>query len=308
MSNILVSGLLNIETTLKINRFPIEYYPIDYPFFGIKSTVSGVAMNIAKAEKSLGNDVTVLSFLGEDKEGERILQEVKELNINTRYILKELKESPTSIVLYDNEGKRQIYCDLKDIQDKLYNPINAEEAIEKCDIAAICNINFNRDLLKLAKIKNKIIATDVHVLSNVDDEYNRDFMEYSDILFLSDEGIEGDNVEFLSKLKDKYKMKILVLGQGKKGALIYIRDEDSFYSMESIETIKVVNTVGAGDSLFSAFINYYSKGFSPLESLKRAQIFASYKIGFNGAANGFITEEKVEELLKDRIVNVVKIK
>jgi ribokinase len=33
MSKILVSGLVNTETTVKIKEFPIPYFPIDYPFF-----------------------------------------------------------------------------------------------------------------------------------------------------------------------------------------------------------------------------------------------------------------------------------
>ena len=44
-----VSGLLNVETTVAVRDFPISYYPIDYPFFGIQSHVSGVGYNIAKA-------------------------------------------------------------------------------------------------------------------------------------------------------------------------------------------------------------------------------------------------------------------
>ena len=36
---ILVSGLLNIETTVAVRGFPIDYYPVDYPFFGVKSGV-----------------------------------------------------------------------------------------------------------------------------------------------------------------------------------------------------------------------------------------------------------------------------
>ena len=32
------------------------------------------------------------------------------------------------------------------------------------------------------------------------------------------------------------------------------------------------------------------------EALKKAEIFASYKIGFDGAANGFADEQKIEEL------------
>ena len=46
---IYVSGLLNFETILNVKSFPINYFPIDYPFFGINSVVSGTAYNISKA-------------------------------------------------------------------------------------------------------------------------------------------------------------------------------------------------------------------------------------------------------------------
>lgn len=51
MKKILVSGLINTETTVKIKSFPIEYFPIDYPFFGVNTRVSGVAYNLVKALK-----------------------------------------------------------------------------------------------------------------------------------------------------------------------------------------------------------------------------------------------------------------
>ena len=49
MRPILVSGLINIETTLQVEAFPIPYFPVRYPFHGIRSTVSGVGHNVAKA-------------------------------------------------------------------------------------------------------------------------------------------------------------------------------------------------------------------------------------------------------------------
>lgn len=299
MKNILISGLFNIETTLNINQFPVEYNPIEYKFFGIQSSVSGVAVNIAKAEKMLGNEVSVLSYIGKDMAGDNIISEIHSAEIKTNYIKRELQKSPSSIVLFDEDGRRKIYCDLTDIQDKMYNVVDAEEAIDKCDIAVLCNINFNRELLKTAKNKGKIVATDLHVLSNIYDEYNKDFMEVADILFLSDEGIPYDHKEFLLNLKNTYGAKVIVVGRGKKGAMIYLCEEDIIYDMKAVTVGKVENTVGAGDALFSAFINYYAKGFAPIEALKRAEIFASYKIGFNGAATGFINEEKVEEIYRN---------
>ena len=81
VAKILVSGLVNVETTLKVRKFPIDYYPIDYPFFGIKSTISGVAYNIVKSLISLGDDVTLTSFIGDDFEGEFVVNELKNNNI-----------------------------------------------------------------------------------------------------------------------------------------------------------------------------------------------------------------------------------
>jgi hypothetical protein len=51
---IFVEGLINVESSLKISGFPLEYYPIDYPFFGIQTNVSGNGINIAKALQDPG--------------------------------------------------------------------------------------------------------------------------------------------------------------------------------------------------------------------------------------------------------------
>lgn len=292
MAKILVSGLCNVETTLKVHKFPIDYYPIDYPFFGIKTTVSGVAYNIIKALKILGDDVTLTSFIGNDFEGEYILKELKNANIDGSFVKKELKETPTSIVLFDDEGKRQIYCDLKDIQDKVYK-LDNDLACDK-DILILCNINFNRESIK--NIKNKVIATDVHVLNDIHDEYNKDFLQYSNILFLSDEAINENYEEFIMKIENLYHNDIIVLGMGKNGSLMYVKEEDKFYHVPAVDVGEIVNTVGAGDALFAGFVHYYAKGLNPLEALKKATLVASYKICYNGGAVGHPTEEKVEEL------------
>ena len=40
------------------------------------------------------------------------------------------------------------------------------------------------------------------------------------------------------------------------------------------------------------------------EALKRAEVFASYKIGEDGAANGFTTEENIEKMYKELRFNI----
>ena len=296
MKKILVSGLINTETTVKIKQFPIEYFPIDYPFFGVNTRVSGVAYNLVKALKSLGDDVELVTMTGQDFGADYIKSEVEKAGVDTGNIKRILETTPNSVVLYAPDGKRQIYCDLKDIQDKQYQ--FETDLYEDCDIVVSCNINFNRELLTKAKSAGKIIATDVHVLGDIDDEYNSDFMSNANILFLSDENIKSDYNDFLMSIENKFGNDIIVLGMGKKGALMYVKAEDKFYELPAVDVNKVVNTVGAGDALFSGFIHFYAKGLEPIECLKRAEIFAAYKIGFDGASVGFCDEEMVETLVK----------
>lgn len=304
---ILVSGLINIETTLRVNGFPINYYPIDYPFFGIKSEVAGVAYNLSRAFQVLGDEIKLLSYIGDDEEGQRILRKLKEDNIDYQYILSELKETPTSIILYDRQGKRQIYCDLKDIQEKELLFLDMDKCIRESDIIVACNTNFNRAFIKKAKELGKTIATDVHVLSNTEDSYNNEFMEYADILFFSDEQLPCNPEIFLDKMKDTYSSRIFVIGMGEKGAMLYERSKNQKYYLQAVRAEKVVNTVGAGDALFSSFLHYYGKGYEPVHALERAQIFAAKKIEYNGASIGFCEEGQIEEIYRNIQCSVYEI-
>ena len=49
-----ICGLINMETTVRVEGFPLRYFPVTYPFNGIGSTVSGVGYNIAAALRALG--------------------------------------------------------------------------------------------------------------------------------------------------------------------------------------------------------------------------------------------------------------
>ena len=290
--HILVSGLLNTETTTAVRGFPIQYYPIDYAFFGVNTAVSGVAFNLAKALTTLGDHVRLTSMMGNDFAAAYIRDALSELGISTDCVLPKLRQTPSSVVLYDPEGRRQIYCDLKDIQETTYE--FDPSVLDGIDLVAACNINFNRPLLRLAKQAGKLIATDVHVLSNIYDAYNREFMEHADILFLSDEAVGDSYREFIEKLAAAYPSKIIVMGRGAKGAAMYLRQTGEILDLPAASAGTVVNTVGAGDALFSSFLHFYAKGFAPIEALQRAQIFAAHKITVSGAANGFVTEQIVE--------------
>ncbi len=299
MSKILVCGLVNLETTVPIENFPVNYNPVNYKFFGITTHPSGVGLNLASALTVLGDEVKLLSLCGDDTAGNAVRDCLKSQSIDDKYVLSNAKATAQSVVLYDTEGKRSIYCDLTDMQDNAYDEETFKKVSEDADIAVLCNINFSRPLLSMAKDMGLLIATDVHCLSDICDEYNKEFLQSADILFLSNESFIDCEEDFVNKLKTVTNAEIIVVGMGKKGALLYVRASDSFKAFPAVYTRPVVNTVGAGDSLFASFLHFYAKTKNPEYSLRLATVFASYKIGDTSACRGFLSEEELINLCKD---------
>ena len=165
------------------------------------------------------------------------------------------------------------------------------------DLAVLTNINFNRPLLDYFKKHGVMVATDVHILSDVDDQYNEDFLASADILFLSNEGSLGHEKEFIQEIYNKYHNHIIVMGCGEEGAIAYVGKEDKFIEKDAVAPKGVVNTVGAGDALFSGFVHYYKKTLNIEKSLQFAVIFAGIKVSASGGANGFVDEETILEYL-----------
>lgn len=45
-ARILVAGLLNVETSVRLDGFPVPYLPEDYPVDAVKTAALGVALNL----------------------------------------------------------------------------------------------------------------------------------------------------------------------------------------------------------------------------------------------------------------------
>lgn len=299
MANILVSGLINIETTMQVDKFPIEYSPVEYPFFSLDATVSGVGFNITKALTRLGHRLSFLSILGQDLAVASVRNEMSAHYIDDKYILELAAQTARSVIIFDKEGRQKILVDLKNYQNQTYPYDIAEKVMMDSDMAVLCNINFTRPMLALAKQTGKPIATDVHAISDIDDDYNREYMETADILFMSHELLPVSPQEFAKEVIAKYQPEILVIGKGKEGALLAVREDQDCKEYETIETRPVVSTIGAGDALFSCFVHNYMRTKDPYSSMQKAMVFASYKVGGRSASEGFLSSQRLNQMVQE---------
>ncbi len=300
MSRILVSGLINIETTLRSDGFPIEYIPVRYPFNGVHSSVSGVGYNLSKALTTLGHDVDFFSLIGSDLAGGQVRAALKADDISDLNIISQIEETPQSVIIYDESGRRQINVDLKNIQEQIYPAERFEQAMQQAELLALCNVNFSRPMLKIARDAGKLVATDVHTIGDLHDEYNSDYMAAANILFMSDEHLPMSPEEWAKTLFKTYQNDIVVIGLGVEGALLAVRRDGFVGRFPAVEVRPVVNTIGEGDALFSSFLHSYLRTRDPYVSIHQAILFAGYKIGGISAADGFLTADELDRLVKSR--------
>jgi ribokinase len=296
MSKILLSGLINIETTLKVDSFPVTYEPVRYPFWGVGSTVSGVGYNVAKALTTLGDEVSFLSLIGKDLLGDVVKTALVQDGIPAADVLRLLDQTAQSVIIYESSGRRQIHVDLKNIQEFAYPLDRFEAALPTCELAVLCNINFSRPFLARVQAAGKPIATDVHTIAHLDDAYNGDFMAAAHILFMSNEKLPCSPEEWAQRLQNRYGTPIIVIGLGGEGALLAVKADNFMERVPAVSTRPIINTIGAGDALFSSFVHVFSETNDPYQAIRKAVVFASYKIGETGAAQGFLTAVALNDL------------
>jgi ribokinase len=294
---VVVSGLVNLETTFEVDRFPIAYSPNEFCFHRISSDVSGVGYNVARALRTLGHEVRFVAAVGDDPPGNLIRDRLERDRIDPAHLVT-VPATPQSVILYERSGRRQSNTDLKDLQKLRYPADRFAAAIAGCGTAVMCNVNFNRPYLDVVRRAGLIIATDIHTIDDLEHPYDRDFMEAADILFMSDERLPLPPAEWLDAVMARYEPLIAVLGRGPRGALLAERDRPGGLSVPAVQTREPIGTIGAGDALFAAFLHGRLEGRSAEESLNRAAVFASYKIGAAGAAQGFLSAGDLDDWVK----------
>lgn len=294
MARIAVAGLYTLETNLRIEGFPLPYYPVTYPFHGITQAHAGVGLNVGVALAGLGHEVRLAALIGRDEPGDNLLAALPRFGLDGGHVARIASATSQSVILVAPDGNRQIHCDLKDLQDNHYPPERIDSLLADAALAVVCNINFARPLLAAARQRGIPIATDVHALSDFDDAYNRDFIAAADILFLSHEQLPCAPQEAIAALRTRVDPRILVIGLGAGGALLSERGGDTLH-VPAIAPRGVVNTIGAGDALFSAFVDQTLRGNRAALALRNAALFAGTKISESGATRGLMNASHFAE-------------
>jgi len=242
--------------------------------------------------------VRLLSLIGRDPLAALVHAALERDRIPAENVLDTLEQTAQSVILFDGEGRRQINVDLKNVQETPFPHQRYTKAASGSDLLVLCNINFSRPFLEQARKSGKRVASDVHAISELNDPYNADFMRTAQILFMSHEWLPVRPEEWVRRVWDRYGPEILVISMGVEGALLAVKKDNFIERLPAVRTRPPVNTIGAGDALFSAFLHCYAANEDAYLSLRKAMVFASYKIGATSAADGFLDQAALDDLCK----------
>lgn len=304
MAKILVLGNINIETTLAINAFPIDYAPVHYAAGGVGQSVSAVGYNLARALRVLGNEVVLLSLIGRDVAAEQIRHTLRRDAIDDRFVLDLAEATPQSVVLHDPHGRRQVHTDLKNVLDLEYPRQSFEQALDGCTALVVTNIGYARSILPLARAAGNAsgapVVTDVHAIAALNDHYNAAFMRAADILFMSHERLPMEPNAWLSQLFARFETQIGVIGMGNAGAALGVREPRAFETVAAPPVERVVSTSGAGDALCAAFVHVLLRTGDPQLAARKAVHFAAHSVQFASSSQGFLDEAGLERAFERR--------
>ena len=295
MSKILVAGILQEETIVKVDKIPIKNQPVTDVFNSIHTGIGGDAYNEAIALKWLGDEVDFFTLIGKYDSPKIVNPPSSEVHLGTDYILPKANATPAAVIFYDKERNQQIFEDIKNLREVKYDLSLFRQALPGADLVVLANANFCKPMLHAAMEAGKKIAVNIRNFKYRTETYNEEFLEAADILYLSDDNIDDDPYDFCKYIVEKYKTEILIYGMGAAGVLLYSNKLDTYVLYKPVKTNEIVNTVGAGNALFSCFLHYYNQTGDSTFSIRNALLFASYKIGFIGTSIGFMTEKQIED-------------
>jgi sugar/nucleoside kinase (ribokinase family) len=301
-SRIVVVGVASLYLTMPVERFPIPYAPTGQPPW-MRVGVGGVGSHVAQVLSGLGDQVSLCSVVGDDLAGLAIRHELARHGLDGPGVVTG-PGSSMGLILVDPDGKRAGHPFLRAV-DAVEYPLDAfDRAAQSADMAVITNTVFARALLPRAKQLNLPVAVDVHLISSLDDPYDRPWLEAADVLFCSHESLPCSPRRWISRVFARYPgCSIVAVGRGADGSMLGLRD-GTLVEAYAPPPRGVVNTSGAGDALFASFLHGWLATGNPAQALAQAVLFAGWKVGETSPIAATLSAAELERLCADHPVRV----
>ncbi|NAW52238.1 carbohydrate kinase [Elizabethkingia argentiflava] len=275
-----------------------------WDIFPDDARAGGAPFNVAYHISRMGCDAKMLSKVGHDELGKKLIDQIREWGITTEYIQID-KEKPTSTVVANfdenNEAHYEIIKDVAwdyiEIMDQHQELIAGAEAFVFGSLCArnlktretlfhllkhakfrVFDVNFRPPFIDLETIKALLHQTD---LVKMNKSELRKILEFFDQTYTTEEA----GVSFIQQY---FGIHEVILTKGSKGAKYFIGDQKYDFSAVPVE---IGDTVGSGDAFLAGFLSKRLIGEKPETIMRQAVALGAFVTSQFGACPDYHYEQ-----------------
>ncbi len=271
--------------------------------------IGGAPLNVALRLQSLGNDVAMISRIGDDKKGKELLDFISENGCDTKYVQVDSQYKTGKVkVMLNDKGSASYDIKFPRAWDKIELTKSNEQAVLSSDAfvygSLVARDDISRqtlyELLKLAK--HKIFDINLRepyytkeVLISLMEAAN--FIKFNDDELFQICKFLGSKFNSLEQniryISEKTNTKSICVTKGRHGAVLLF--EDSFFYNSGYQ-IKVVDTVGAGDSFLASLTSQLLNDKKPQDAIDYACAVGALVTQSEGA-NPKISQKEIDKFI-----------
>ena len=291
------------------NLKAVAYGEVLWDVFANKKKIGGAPLNVALRMKTLGCEVAMISCVGNDEDGEAIINHVKSLGLETDTIVK-AADFPTGLVqvTLSERGSASYEISYPSAWDKIVLNDLARSSVSDADVLIYGSLVCRDEVSRLALeelLQAKIFKVfDVNLRKpHYSYEMLEQLMHSADFIKFNDEELLEITAAMKSPFKtleenmmfiaEKTNVNAMCVTRGKHGALLMWKGqlfENTGYPVE------VADTVGAGDSFLAALITALLTEKEPQYAIDFACAIGALVAEAPGA-NPEISSAKIEKLM-----------
>jgi len=271
--------------------------------------IGGAPLNVAVRLKSLGNDVSMMSRIGIDIDGKKILDFIKNNNIDVSGVqVDEILSTGTVKVVLNAKGSASYTIAFPRAWDNIQWDETSKKIVDSSDAFVFGSLVTRNhpsketlfNLLKIAKYKifDVNLRTPYYTTEILTFLMNQaDFIKFNDEEIYEISNLLGSNAISLEQnikfIADKTNTNTICVTKGKHGAVLYTNK--TFYHNSGYQ-IKVMDTVGAGDSFLAGLIHMLLKKIPPQQSINYACALGAI-VASRAGANPIISDQEIQQIM-----------
>jgi fructokinase len=281
--------------------------------FPTHKKIGGAPLNVAIRLQSFGNDVSIISSVGNDEEGNELTKFINKSGVNSEFVQvnSELNTGIVKVIL-NEKGSASYDIMFPRAWDKIELQNNAIERVKESD-AFVFGSLVARDQQSKETLFALIEASKYAVFDvNLRKPYytpellitllkKADFIKFNDDELFEISRYMGSRYNSLEQnlqfIANNTKAKSICVTKGRHGAVV-LHEGKLFYN--SGYEINVVDTVGAGDSFLASIISKLLSNTNPQEAIDFACAVGALVAQSEGA-NPILNTKDIEQFINPKI-------